>query len=245
MRAGYRTSMPVRLHEEGCVARLVFDRAERAHAYDAVLLDAMAQVICTLGDHIRALVVESTGDRAFCAGADRGALAAARPLDAMGLQSARVFASLAALPLPVIAAVQGPAVAGGFELALACDLRVAGPHARFRLPETAPGLVPAAGGTSRLVALVGGSRARELVLSGRELDAETALAWGVVHRLAPDPRAAALAWAHELATRDRAALAAAKRLLTDVEGLDGAFARERAAEGILYAHRASRDPSKG
>jgi enoyl-CoA hydratase len=196
-----------------------------------------------LGAHVGALVVESTGDRAFCAGADRAALAAARPVDAVGLRSARVFASLAALPIPVIAAVQGPAVAGGFELALACDLRVAGPQARFRLPETALGLVPAAGGTSRLVALVGGSRARELVLAGRELDAETALAWGVVHRVAHDPRAEALAWAQDLATRDAAALAAAKRLLADVEGLDGAFARERAAEGILYARRASPDTS--
>jgi len=245
MRAGYRTSMTVRLLEEGCVARLVIDRAERAHAYDAVLLDAIAHAIGTLGDHVRALVVESTGDRAFCAGADRTALDAARPLDAVALRSARVFAGLAALPIPVIAAVQGPAVAGGFELALACDLRVAGPLARFRLPETALGLVPAAGGTSRLVALVGGSRARELVLSGRELDAEAALAWGIVHRVAPDPRAEALAWAQDLATRDGAALAAAKRLLAEVEGLDGAFARERAAEGILYARRASRDPSKG
>ncbi len=236
MRAGYRTSMSVRLLQEGRVTRLVIDRAERAHAYDAALLDAIAHGIGTLGAHVRALVVESTGDRAFCAGADRAALAAARPVEAVGLRSARVFASLAALPIPVIAAVQGPAVAGGFELALACDLRVAGPQARFRLPETALGLVPAAGGTSRLVALVGGSRAREL-------DAETALAWGVVHRVAHDPRAEALAWAQDLATRDAAALAAAKRLLADVEGLDGAFARERAAEGILYARRASPDTS--
>ncbi len=230
--------MSLRVLEEGCVARLVIDRAERAHAYDLALLDGIAHAIAHLGAHVRALVIESTGEGAFCGGADRAALAVARPLDALRLRSAEVFTRLASLPVPVIAAVQGPAVAGGFELALACDLRVAGPRARFRLPETALGLVPAAGGTSRLVALVGGSRARELVLAGRELDAETALAWGVVHRVAEDPRATALAWAHELAaTRDAAALAAAKRLLADVEGLDAAFARERAAEGILYARR--------
>ena len=96
----------------------------------------------------------------------------------------RVFDRLAHLPQPTIAVVDGLAVGGGLELALACDLRVTQPNARFGLPETGLGTIPGWGGTDRLTRLVGPSRAKELILTRRQIDATTALHWGLVNDIA-------------------------------------------------------------
>lgn len=228
--------MPVRHELDGAVGQLTLDRPERAHAYDPAHLDALAAALDALAG-ARVVVVTSTGEGAFCGGADLDAMRGAGWADALDLRSQAVFTRLARLDAVTIAAVQGPAVAGGFELALACDLRVAGPRARFALPETALGLLPSAGGTTRLARLVGVSRAKEVVLGGRTVDAETALAWGLVHRLADDPRAEARAWARELIRRDPEAQARAKRLL-DAGDSEVALLGERVAEAVMYAGRA-------
>ncbi len=228
--------MPIRTDSQGVVGLLWLDRPDRAHAYDRAHLDALLVAAESLAATHRVLVVASTGDRAFCGGADLDAMKEASPLDALELRSQRVFTAIARLPVVTIAAIQGAAVAGGFELALACDLRVAGPAARFSLPETRLGILPSAGGTTRLTRLAGPSRAKEVILAGRVLDAEAALAWGIVHRIAADPRAEALAWAREVAERDPVAVAMAKALI-DADESDGALARERQAEAVLYARR--------
>lgn len=232
--------MAVHTETTGDVGHLVLDRPERAHAYDRALLDALLDGARALAARCAVIVISSTGERAFCAGADLDAMKEASPLDALDLRSQRVFTAIARLPVVTIAAIQGAAVAGGFELALACDLRVAGPRARFWLPETRLGIIPSAGGTTRLSRLVGPSRAKEVIMGGRELDAAAAHAWGLVHRLADDPRAEALAWAQQVAGRDRVALALAKEHI-DADESDGALARERVAEAILYARK--RQPS--
>ncbi len=224
-------------HDEG-VTVLTLDRSERANAYDRGHLEALHAALKVAANAARVLVITSTGERAFCAGADRDELATAQPLDAWTLRSAHVFTALARLPCVTLAAVQGPAIGGGFELALACDLRVVGPRARFALPETSLGLIPSAGGTTRLARLVGVSRAKHVILGGGEIDAATAMNLGLAHRLADDPRAEAVAWARDLATRDPVALRLAKEALDAAED-DGSLARERAAEGILYARRAA------
>jgi len=113
---------------------------------------------------------------------------------------------------------------------------VAGPAARFWLPETGLGIIPSAGGTTRLARLVGVARAKDVILGGRELDAETALAWGVVHRLADDPRAYARSWAQALALRDPEAQARVKRLLDATES-DAGLTGERVVEAGLYVRR--------
>jgi enoyl-CoA hydratase len=226
--------MAIRFVVEGGVGLLTLDRPERAHAYDAAHLEAIAGVLRSLT--VSVLVVASTGDRAFCAGADLGEMAAAGPLDALDLRSQAVFTALARVPAVTIAAVQGAAVAGGFELALACDLRVAGPAARFVLPETGLGIVPSAGGTTRLARLVGISRAKEVILAGREVDAATALAWGLVHRVAEDPRDEAVRWATALLGRDVTAMIAAKRLL-DADEPAASLLGERVVEAGLYARK--------
>ncbi|MFZ5479920.1 MAG: enoyl-CoA hydratase/isomerase family protein [Myxococcota bacterium] len=225
--------MPVHQQTAGPVGRLTLDRPGRANAYDRAHLDALLAGAVDLAARCAVLVVDAEGG-AFCGGADLDELGAASPIEALELRSQRVFTAIARLPCVTIAAVQGPAVAGGFELALACDLRVAGPDAAFWLPETKLGIIPSAGGTTRLTRLVGPSRAKEVILGGRRIDAATALAWGVVHRVASDLRAEALAWAEEIAARDPRALAAAKQLI-DAGDSDGALARERQAEAVLYA----------
>ena len=230
--------MTVHLKIDGSVAHLRLDRPEKAHAYDQALLDAMESHLDALeGTPVSALVVSSTGDGAFCGGADLNEMKHATPEDAENLRSQALFDRLSRLPIVSIAAVHGPAIGGGFELAMACDLRVVGPAARFGLPETRLGLIPTAGGCTRLPRLIGISRAKEIILGGRTIDAHTAVDWGLAHRFAQDCRAEAKDWALEITQLDRQALAAAKRVL-DAEDLSPSLARERREEAILYARKA-------
>ncbi|MCB9742846.1 MAG: enoyl-CoA hydratase/isomerase family protein [Alphaproteobacteria bacterium] len=226
-------STTLRVHRGERVTTLLLDRPEKAHAYDRATLDALAAAVEALETPV--FVVGSTGARAFCGGADLGEMKGADPLSALDLRSQAVFELIARSPRVSVAAVQGSAVAGGCELALACDLRVGGPRARFSLPETALGIVPSAGGCTRLPRLVGPARAKELILAGRQLEAEAALAWGLLNRLAEDPLAEAQAWAEEIARRDPLANRLAKALIDGVDPLGA----ERLTESLLYLRRGS------
>lgn len=226
--------MAVRFSVEDGVGFLTLDRPERAHAYDRTHLGLLLSALDAVSTPV--VVIQSTGERTFCGGADLEEMRAGPPLEALDLLSQHVFTRLARLPAVTIAAIQGAAVAGGFELALACDLRVVGPAARCSLPETSLGLIPSAGGTTRLARLVGVSRAKEVILGGRVLDADAALEWGVAHRKADDPRAEARAWASELLTRDAVAQVQAKRLLDADESASSLLA-ERVVEAGLYFRR--------
>ncbi len=216
---------------------LTLDRPERAHAYDRPHLIALRDAFRTLAESVSVVVIESTGDRAFCGGADLKAMASAAPEDALDLLSQRVFAEIADSPAVSIAAVQGPAIAGGCELALACDLRIVGPRARFALPETALGLIPAAGGCTRLARLVGQSVARQVILAGSSISASQAVRWGLAHGdTQAAPRAAAYDLARSIAQRDPMALRLAKQVL----GMDGrgpSLDAERLAEAVLYGRK--------
>ena len=163
--------MPVHTDIAGRVGVLTLDRPAKAHAYDHPTLQALDAGIIALAERVHVVVVRSVGHRAFCAGADLDALGVASPEDALDLYSQRVFDRLARSPMISVAAVHGPAVAGGCELALACDLRVVGEGAEFRLPETSLGIIPAAGGCTRLPALVGPSVAKQVILAGQAIDA--------------------------------------------------------------------------
>jgi len=164
----------------------------------------------------------------------------ADPLDALDLFSQKVFNNIARSPVVSIAAVQGAAIAGGFELTLACDLRVVGPNARFELPETALGLVPSAGGSTRLTRLVGPSLAKQVILAGRSLSAEEAFHFGLAIQICPDPRAAALALAEQIQTRDPVAQRLAKSIVDGAEDTESLQA-ERVAEALLYARKQARE----
>lgn len=221
------------------VGVLTLDRPERAHAYDRTHLLALRDGFEELAAKVQVVVVRSTGDRAFCAGADLKELAEVAPTDALDLLSQNVFAQLADSPVVSIAAVQGAAVAGGCELALACDLRVVGPHARFALPETAIGLIPAAGGCTRLPRLVGQSIAKQIILAGEEITADKAIRWGLATgEVAEDVHAAALALGRRIARRSPLALRLAKQVMA-ADGRSDSLTAERLAEAVLYGARDS------
>jgi len=164
-------------------------------------------------DDVRAVVVYG-GEKVFAAGADIKEMADMTYTDMVGrsgaLQSA--FTAVAKIPKPVVAAVTGYALGGGCELALCADVRIAGEGATFGQPEILLGIIPGAGGTQRLTRLVGPSRAKDIIFSGRFVKADEALRIGLVDRVVPDGEVydAALAWARQFSSAASYALRAAK-----------------------------------
>jgi enoyl-CoA hydratase/carnithine racemase len=148
---------------------------------------------------VRVLIVTGAGERAFCAGSDIKEFAAVAD-DVVGKKltaETAAFAKLARFPRPTIAAINGLAFGGGLELAVCCDLLVAAADARLALPEVKLGVFPGSGGTIRVPRRIGEARAKQLMFTGEPIDAETAMAWGLVNRVVP--RGQALAAARELA----------------------------------------------
>src|SRR5256886_9021570 len=166
------------------VATLTLDRPKALNALDAATLRELARAIRELrrDGGVRALVVTGAGDKAFSAGADIAAMAAMSAADghAYSRLGHEVLARLEALAIPVVAAVNGVALGGGLELALACDLILASEKARLGQPEINLGLIPGFGGTQRLVRRIGQTRARELIYLGHMVAADEALRLGVV-----------------------------------------------------------------
>jgi len=180
---------PVRLEVEAGIATVTLDRPEALNAISTELARALAATFEPLATRrdLRAVVLTGAGDRGFCAGAD---LKERSGFDDHGwfVQREvfrRAFGSVRRCPLPTVAAVFGFALGGGCELALACDLVVAADDAALGLPEVRLGLVPAGGGTQLLVRRVGRSVAKDLVLTGRRVDAAEARRLGLVDRVVP------------------------------------------------------------
>lgn len=182
-------SFPVQVDQRGTAAIWTIDRPDRRNALSAATLLALGKLAreAEANASIRAIVVTGAGDVAFCAGADLKERRGMEENDVRALLE-RYRAELGLLARsskPVVAAINGVALGGGLELALCCDLRVAAAHARLGFPETSLGIIPGAGGTQRLPRVVGEARAKEMILLGRRLTAEEALAWGLVHRVTP------------------------------------------------------------
>jgi len=186
----------------------------------------------------RALVLASGVPGVFCAGADLRERAGMTPAEALAFVTAlrASFRAVAALPMPVFAAVEGAALGGGLELALAADARVAGGDATFGLPETGLGIVPGAGGLARLPAAVGFPLAAELVYTGRRLTAPDAAAARLVGRVTPPGGALAevLALAGAAAANAPLAVRAAKAALSAARESGGGEAAGYAAEAAAY-----------
>lgn len=227
---------------DGAVAVLRVDREERLGALSRGTVEALIAYLDELArdDEVRVLVVTGTG-RGFIAGADineyDGVSQAA--FDAYQRLGRTAFGKLAALPQPTIAAVNGYAFGGGFEVALACDLIVASTAARFALPEVKLGLLPGGGGTQRLARAIGVRATKELVMTGRSMRPDEAERRGLVSRVVdPDQLlSAALDLAHTLADRAPLAVREAKRLVDDgVEAsLDAGWTLEQRVLSALYA----------
>ncbi len=180
---------PIRVEQRGSVLVWTIDRADRANALSRPTLLAFGKLAREAAGNtsVRAIVVTGAGDKAFCAGADLKERQGMTD-DDVRVQVQLYRSELGPLdrsPKPVVAAINGAALGGGLELALCCDLRVAASHAQIGLPETTLGIIPGAGGTQRLPRIVGEARAKEMILLGRRLTADEALAWGLVHRVPP------------------------------------------------------------
>lgn len=216
-------------------------RADAANALSRALVAELQRVVTALASDasVRAVIVTGNG-RAFSAGADlkerRGFT-----LDdtrAFLAQLGAVLSTLAALPCPVIAAINGAAFGGGLELALACDFRLAAEGAPMGLVETRLGIIPGAGGTQRLARLIGVARAKELIVTGRRFDAAAARGWGIVSEVVPpaELESAAQRLADEIASAAPLAVAQAKGAIDGGAALslaDGLLLERRAYEVVL------------
>jgi enoyl-CoA hydratase len=210
--------LSIAVERRDAVAVLTLDRPEALNALSPEMLDdleaALLQADADPGQ--RAIVLTGAGEKAFCAGADVGHMRRATPQEAreFGLRGQGLVARIEDLGTPVVAAVNGFALGGGCELALACDIRMAADTARFGQPEVSLGIIPGWGGTQRLARATSIGFAKDLVLTGRMVKADEALRAGLVSHVHPQAELldAAVALAAQIAAKPAGAVAAAKRL---------------------------------
>lgn len=204
---------PVLTRVEAGVGYIVLNRLDKRNALDAKTREAMVdQLMAWKDDDAVRVVVVTGGGRSFAAGADLGELLARRPDEQRAfINPPNIYSVVSDWPGPVIACINGHALGAGCELAMACDVRIAGDRAKLGQPEVGLGIIPGGGGTQRLPRLVGG-RAMYLILSGEVLDAEAARDIGLVDEVVPQDRLheRVQGFAGSLATKNPMALRAAK-----------------------------------
>lgn len=231
--------MSVRMDIRGPAALLVFDRPDQMNALNGVMVQDILFAIEEVAGNssVRALIVTGAGGH-FMAGADIKDYARQSGQDfrAFQISAAGIYAALEALPKPVIAAIEGYALGGGFEIALACDMIIAHPQAILGLPEVKLGLVPGGGGTQRLARKMGPNLAAELLMTGRFVEAAEMERRGIVNRIASDPLAVAFEIAADIVRHPAGAVADIKRLnhVAWSDGLLAGLAAEAEALGRLF-----------
>jgi len=229
----------------GGIATVTVDRPKALNALNSQTLREIAAVAAELEANptVRAMILTGGGEKAFVAGADISEMAAftseqGRAFSAVGHKA---FAALEALPFPTIAAINGFALGGGLELALACDLLYASEKAKLGFPEASLAVIPGFGGTQRLTRLVGKQRAKELVMTGDRIDAAKARAYGLVLEVLPADglMAHCRAVAERILKNGPIAVAQGKRMVeqgADLE-LTAANALEQQAFGVMFGTR--------
>ncbi len=228
--------MTVDVARDGAVAVVTIDRQDALNALDVETLTELRDRLRELGaaEDVRAVVLTGAGEKAFVAGADIRYMSGldveqAKGWGALGHDAARL---LETMPKPTIAAINGFALGGGCELALGCDIRFASSRAKLGQPEINLGIVPGWGGTQRLARVCGIGVAKELIFTGRTVNAEEALRIGLVTAIADPVLDRALETAHELAGKSRLALSLAKEL---VNMSPGALDHESQEFGALFS----------
>ncbi len=249
-------STKIQISSDPPIARIALHRPEKLNALDPEMLTALETGLSLLEGRsdIRVVTLQATGERAFCVGADINAWTALTPLQMWSewiRHGHRVFSRLIHLRQPVICAIQGLAFGGGLELALACDIRIAGESARFAMPEVTLGTVPGWGGTARLPELIGKGRAQQMILSGEPITAAVAERWGLVNEVVPTDRLNSRVeeLANRIAANAPVSVQTAKQLvagssavtLESIAAATNAFTKD-AAEG-LAAFREKRSPN--
>lgn len=210
------------MEDRGLARLFVIDNPAKRNALDFRALEELEHACAAAArDGVRCVVVRGAGDEAFSSGFDLAEMSLTssrgeRPDEAVE----RTGEALSALPCPTVAFLNGSAFGGGFELAVTCDLRVARAGVKLAMTPAKLGVVYPEGGLRRFADLVGSARAKELFFTGRPIDAETALAWGLVNRVAPagEAESDALALAAEIAANAPLAVRGMKRILRLLEG---------------------------
>jgi enoyl-CoA hydratase len=212
----------------------------RPKAYNALnkqVIDELDHAIGAISADptIRAVIIGS--EKNFAAGADIKEMIEMDPKAARDFSFQKTFSRIENLAIPTIAAISGYALGGGLELALVCDIRIAGPDAKLGLPEINLGIFPGAGGTQRLPRLIGMSRAKQMIFMGNMIDSTKALQYGLISEIADDPMAAALALAEELSSKAPIALKLAKKCInaTSNTNLPSGLDLEEMSWSSLYA----------
>ncbi len=229
----------IRLEYRGHVALLTIDRPKVLNALNNATLDELLEALAEAAthEHLRALIITGAGDRAFIAGADISEMKDMSVLEAeeFAAQGQAVANAIEAFPTPVIAAVNGFALGGGTELALACDLILCSPSAVFGQPEVKLGVIPGFGGTQRLSRLVGAMVAREIIFTGRNVNAHEAVRIGLALRVVADDDivTAAMKLATIIARQGPVAVRLAKRAIN--ENKDAQLSVGLASERTLFA----------
>ena len=217
---------------------LTINRPDCLNALNSQTVAELHQAATTIAAEsgVRALIITGAGPKAFVAGADIAELSRMTPVSAQGTadRGQAALAALEGLDIPVIAAINGFALGGGMELALACHLRVAAENAILGLPEVGLGIIPGYGGTQRLSRLVGRGHALDMVLTGRKVGAEEAARIGLVNRVVPEGKAleAAKELAAKILVNGPVAVSLALRAIR--EGLEMSLAAGQAYEAGLF-----------
>ena len=236
----------VEVTRAGAAAIITLRREAKLNALSTAVEAALGDALENPDVRAARAVVLTGGPRAFSAGADVTEMGDMDPAAILAYYRATgdVYERVARMPQPTIAAISGPCIGAGFELALATDFRIADVSASFWLPEVAIGILPSSGGTLRLVRLLGTARAKELILIGERFGADRARELGVVTELADAALPGALALAERLAAQPPLAVAVAKQVIdaTPEASAEAAVALERLAYGMLgqtAEHRAA------
>ncbi|MDI6690493.1 MAG: enoyl-CoA hydratase-related protein [Candidatus Bathyarchaeota archaeon] len=223
------------------IATLTLNRPEALNAFNKEVVEEVLQALEDIkaDENIRVAILTGTGEKAFSAGADIKAMKGMNALKAreLSLMGEKLCNALENLEKPVIAAINGYALGGGLEVAMACDIRIASETARMGQTEINIGLIPGWGGTQRLPRLIGKTKAKELIFTGRIIDAKTAEQLGIVNMVVPTDKLkeAVREFALEIASKAPVAIKVAKSLIDKGSeiSLDAAIALEREGFGVV------------
>jgi len=227
--------------KSGGIATITLNRPEALNAFSKEVIEEILKALedVKADENTRVVILTGAGEKAFSAGADIKAMKGMNALKAreLSLMGEKLCDALENLEKPVIAAINGYALGGGLEVAMACDIRIASENARMGQTEINIGLIPGWGGTQRLTRLIGKTKAKELIFTGKIVDAKTAEQLGIVNMVVPTEkfREAVQQFAAELASKAPVALKVAKALINKGSeiSLDAAIALEREGFGVV------------
>ena len=227
-----------RIEIQDHIGWIKINREKKLNALNRDLINQLHQGLLDFQNdpNVRVIILTGNGDKAFVAGADIAEFSSYTPEQASLLTregNQVLFDFVANMEKPVIAAINGYALGGGLELAMACHLRIAAEHAKMGLPEVSLGIIPGYGGTQRLPALVGRGRAMEMILSGDMIGAEKAYQWGLVNRVVPGDQLleAAISMAERMMKNAPQSLKNAIKAINAADGTPKGFENE----GILFS----------